>query len=83
MRDRKRFIAGAVCPQCQQSDRLFIYRHDGVQRRECAACHFQEEMRLEPTFRELETRVNKSAQEKQEEIMAVRLVDPATPQNPS
>lgn len=76
MQERKRFIAGAKCPACQQMDRLFVFRRAGVQYRECAACSFQEEMRLEPVFRELETRVNQTDQDKRDQVSLVRLVDP-------
>ena len=43
---RRRFIAGAVCPQCQALDRLVleIDANNQEQRRHCVACGFSELM---------------------------------------
>lgn len=38
----KRFIAGAVCPQCRSEDRVLVYRRDGQDCRECVACGWRE-----------------------------------------
>lgn len=70
----RRFIAGAKCTQCQQQDKVVMYRLDGVQYRECVACGHKEAMQFENTFRELETRVNRTAEEKAQEVSVVRLV---------
>lgn len=43
---RKRFIAGAICPQCAKADRIVVYRQDNKDYRECVACDFFEEMDL-------------------------------------
>lgn len=37
---KKRFIAGAVCPACSESDKLMMWNEDGVPHRECVACGF-------------------------------------------
>ena len=39
----KRFIAGAVCPQCQVEDRLVVEQADGVVRRRCVSCGFSDD----------------------------------------
>ena len=39
----KRFIAGAVCPQCQVVDRLVVEQADGVMRRRCVSCGFSDD----------------------------------------
>ena len=36
----KKFIAGAVCPQCNQMDKIFIYQKDGEDVAECNACGY-------------------------------------------
>lgn len=72
----KRFIAGAKCPQCQAVDKLQMYRLSGVQYRECVRCGYRDEMPFEQTFRELETRVNRAAEEKQAELGVVRIIGP-------
>ncbi len=42
---RRRFIAGAVCPQCRELDRLVVERiSETVQRRLCVACGFSDEV---------------------------------------
>ena len=43
---RRRFIAGAVCPQCQALDRLVLEvdANNQEQRRHCVACGFSELM---------------------------------------
>ncbi|NIF24186.1 MULTISPECIES: YheV family putative zinc ribbon protein [Pantoea] len=38
---RKRFIAGAVCPQCQQKDTLALWRENNVDVVECVKCGHQ------------------------------------------
>ena len=41
---RKRFIAGALCPQCQQIDTLQMWEEGGVPHRACIRCGHQEVM---------------------------------------
>ncbi|WP_435928772.1 YheV family putative zinc ribbon protein [Dryocola sp. BD613] len=38
---RKRFIAGAVCPQCQAQDSLAMWRENNVDIVECVKCGHQ------------------------------------------
>ena len=44
--------------------------------RECVACDFSEKMQFQNPVRELDTRVNRSEEEKQAETRPVKLVDP-------
>jgi uncharacterized protein len=37
-RRKKRFIAGAVCPQCQSMDTMMLYMEHGVEKVECVRC---------------------------------------------
>ena len=37
---RKVFIAGAKCPQCEQEDKIFVYKKDGEDVAECNACGY-------------------------------------------
>lgn len=71
----KRFIAGAVCPQCQQMDRLVMYREGERSFRECVSCGFHEEMLLSAAPQEPSTRVSKPAGAPGE-IQVVKLIDP-------
>ena len=39
---KPRFVAGAVCPQCQAVDRIVIETLEGEKHRRCVACGFSE-----------------------------------------
>ena len=43
----RRFIAGAVCPACQQADRIVLEDLAHGQRRICVACGFSEDLAAE------------------------------------
>ena len=36
----RRFIAGAVCPECRAMDRNVVEEQDGERRRRCVSCGF-------------------------------------------
>lgn len=38
---RKRFIAGAVCPNCQQQDTLALWQQQSIEYVQCVACGHQ------------------------------------------
>ncbi|ARU92405.1 YheV family putative zinc ribbon protein [Tatumella citrea] len=38
---RKRFIAGAVCPECQQKDTLAMWQENNIDVVECVKCGHQ------------------------------------------
>lgn len=38
---RKRFIAGATCPACQEKDTLALWRENNIDIVECVKCHHQ------------------------------------------
>jgi len=73
---QKRFIAGAVCPRCGEQDKLVMFEQDDKSFRECVACDFSEEMQFQNTVREMDTRVNRSEEEKLAETRPVKLMDP-------
>ncbi|SBS25998.1 hypothetical protein MSP8887_04069 [Marinomonas spartinae] len=58
----KRFIAGAVCPRCNEMDKIRAWRDDEEEKqyRECVACGYTDEqstsIQAQPT--EIPTRVN-------------------------
>lgn len=37
---KKRFIAGAVCPQCKSMDTLMLFLRDNVEQVECVTCGY-------------------------------------------
>lgn len=73
----RRFVAGAKCPRCQAVDKVVMFRIAGVQYQACVSCGYQDEMAFERNFRELETRVNRTAGERLDELAVVRLIDPS------
>jgi len=73
---KKRFIAGAVCPRCSEMDKLTIFSEAEKEYRECVSCGFKEQMFLQSEPKEIDTRVNKTKEEKESEVQAVRLIDP-------
>lgn len=42
-RERKRFIAGAVCPRCGVQDRIVMFTEGSAQLRECIDCGFSDQ----------------------------------------
>ncbi|NTS75685.1 YheV family putative metal-binding protein [Catenovulum sp. SM1970] len=38
MKIKKRFIAGAVCPECKAVDSLMLYMENNVEQVECVDC---------------------------------------------
>lgn len=73
---KKRFIAGAVCPRCGEMDKIVMYQKEGRDYRECVSCEFSDEMRFKPQTKEIETRVNKSEEEKNAEIQVLNFSPP-------
>ena len=72
---KRRFIAGAVCPRCSEMDKIVNYRQGGKNYRECVACGFKDEIRLQSSPHEVATRVNEAR--KQEEIVTpVKILQP-------
>lgn len=78
MGNRRRFIAGAVCPACGEIDKLYIETDaEGGRVRACVRCDFSEPMRFDHVASELDTRVNRSHREREADVQPVRLVGPA------
>lgn len=71
----RRFVAGAKCSQCQAIDKVVMFRKGGIQYQACVSCGYQDEMVFKPGFRELETRVNRSPEEKKHALAVVRFVE--------
>lgn len=46
---KKRFIAGAICPQCQTEDRLVVEENDGACIRRCVSCGFTDDQPSAPS----------------------------------
>lgn len=68
---KKRFIAGAVCPRCSEMDRVVTYKKDNKEYRECVSCGFSDAIHFKGQPREIETRVNKTKEEKQSEVQVL------------
>lgn len=70
--EKRRFIAGAVCPRCSEMDKIVAYNEDGKDFRECVSCGFKDEMLFKPEVKELDTRVSKTEEEIQEETQVLQ-----------
>lgn len=57
----KRFIAGAVCPACNQPDSIKMWDEEGVPHRECVSCGYADTLNEHghSVPKELDTRVNR------------------------
>ena len=80
---KRRFIAGAQCPKCEQLDKVVMYdAEDGKRYRECVSCGFKDELiEQDNSPKELDTRVNQNrlGEEKlphETEVQVVNLLDP-------
>jgi uncharacterized metal-binding protein (TIGR02443 family) len=73
---RRRFIAGAVCPRCGAMDKIVVDME--TQTRECVSCDFSEAKPSDPKNQsELPTRVSRAAARRVDTpAEAVTLVDP-------
>lgn len=40
-KQKKRFIAGASCPQCKTIDTMMLYFENNVEKVQCVACGYQ------------------------------------------
>ena len=72
----KRFISGAQCPSCKEIDKIYTYEDGGEKFRACSRCDFLEPLQFASATAEIGTRVNRSAEEREQEVQAVRLMDP-------
>ncbi|GEA08756.1 DNA-binding protein [Alteromonas sp. KUL42] len=41
-RVRRRFVAGATCPKCQELDTISLYFENNVEKLECVSCGYKE-----------------------------------------
>lgn len=71
--EKRRFVAGAICPRCSELDKIVVFSENGKDFRECVACGFKDEMHFKPITRELETRVNQTEEEKNS-VQAVKII---------
>lgn len=39
---KKRFVAGATCPQCKAQDSIMLYFENNVEKIQCVHCDYQE-----------------------------------------
>lgn len=75
--NKRRFIAGAVCPECGELDKIVV-EADGDQRL-CVSCGFSEARPEPPAQGELGTRVSRAAARLVEtQAQPVTLLDPTS-----
>lgn len=81
---RRRFIAGAVCPQCQALDRLVLEvdANNQEQRRHCVACGFSELMQAKSAQNAPMPRARfERSKAKAVDSQPVKILDPGAPLN--
>ena len=80
--NRRRFIAGAVCPECRAQDRLVVEQRGSERRQLCVECGFE---RLEQPGSSLPRGRLDGNTENPVEADAVRILEVRTtaPKNPS
>ncbi len=79
----RRFIAGAVCPQCGLVDKLVLYVGSPEQRRECVGCGYQDNLKDDEVSAEPATRVNQARAGEaplahETEVQVLRLGEPGS-----
>lgn len=72
----KRFIAGAVCPECRAMDRIVVEEHDGERRRRCVSCGYADTIGAASGATPA-TRFSRRSGAPQTPASPVRIVDPA------
>lgn len=72
--ERKRFVAGAICPRCEALDKIVVYSLEGKDYRECVHCDFKDELHFKPQKKELYTRVNQVDNSEENKIQIVNIM---------
>ena len=72
MTQLRKFIAGAVCPSCNQVDKLFVTTQDGAMVCECVSCGFRDvrERDAEPGTAEFAKRITLGRLSEPEDVAA-------------
>ena len=73
--NKKRFIAGAVCPSCGLMDKIVMFREGEFDFRECVRCGFKDQIHFKSTPRDLDTRVNRTAEQIKAETQVIQFVN--------
>jgi len=68
---KKRFIAGARCPKCEEIDKIVVYRQDDQDIRECVNCGYTDKVHFQSHIREPVTRVNQTEEMKAETVQVL------------
>lgn len=77
---KKRFIAGAVCPSCGETDTIQMFTDmDGTQKKHCVDCEYSETLTSEPGLEgELpEARIAREEKVLGDSVEIVRIVLPS------
>jgi len=70
--EKRRFIAGAVCPKCSEMDKIVAYSKEGSDYRECVSCGYVDKMAFQNNQQELDTRVNQIEEKVKEETQVLQ-----------
>jgi uncharacterized metal-binding protein (TIGR02443 family) len=79
MYQKRRFIAGAVCPRCNEMDKLVIYGNEEGLFRECVSCGYKDKQaEAEASSPELSTRVNYTPEKTPENVVPLKFYSKKT-----
>ncbi|GLT14787.1 YheV family putative zinc ribbon protein [Vibrio algivorus] len=67
MKTKKRFIAGANCPNCKQSDSLRVWEENQIEVVECVECDYVEQK----TPQAVEARSHSSSSPNSEQLIGI------------
>lgn len=73
-KEKKRFVAGAICPRCEALDKIVVYSLKGIDYRECVHCDFKDELHFNSQKKELYTRVNQVDNSEENKIQIVNII---------
>ena len=71
--NKRRFIAGAVCPQCKEMDKIVLYKEEDTEVQECVRCDYKQVQRFRSSPTEPATRVSKTRSERAAEEQPVQI----------
>ena len=57
-KQKRRFIAGATCPECRAVDTLMLYFENNIEKLQCVACHYSQSQAKEEVAAETRAQEN-------------------------
>ena len=82
MKEKKRFIAGAICQACGKLDRVVSWSdgEDNTIHLECISCGYSDKQTIKETS-EISTRVNQENSGLSEEVLELKIISLTNPKS--